>query len=104
MSKKPFPVVPTGMGATRQVQADHPDMMVVEFCFEKGASGDAHAHPHLQSTYVAAGRFEFTVGDKTSILEPGDCLVIPSNTTHGCVALEAGALIDTFTPRRDDFL
>lgn len=33
-----------------------------------------------------------------------DMIVIPSNVEHGCVALEAGSLIDTFAPRRDDFL
>jgi quercetin dioxygenase-like cupin family protein len=39
----------------------------------------------------------FTVG-------PGDSFVVPSNAVHGCRALEAGRLIDCFTPRRDEFL
>jgi len=54
--------------------------------------------------YVQSGQFEFTVGDQQYQLNPGDSLVIPSDTTHGCKAVAAGVLIDTFTPRREDFL
>ena len=35
---------------------------------------------------------------------PGDSLVIGPQVVHGCECIEAGELIDTFTPRRDDFL
>jgi quercetin dioxygenase-like cupin family protein len=31
-------------------------------------------------------------------------VVIPSGVRHGCLCTEAGTLIDTFTPRRDNFL
>jgi hypothetical protein len=30
--------------------------------------------------------------------------VIHGNAVHGCRCLEAGVLVDSFTPRRDDFL
>ncbi|MFK7765309.1 MAG: cupin domain-containing protein [Roseobacter sp.] len=99
-----FPIVPTDPGVTRQVLADHADLMLVSFRFQKEAEGRLHNHPHVQSTYVSAGRFRFTVGLNDFDLGPGDSLVIPSNETHGCVCLEAGELIDCFTPRRDDFL
>lgn len=100
-----FPVVPSGENVTRQVLADHPDLMVVAFTFEKtGAVGDLHSHPHVQSTFVSSGRFRFTLGDAEREVGPGDSFVIPSNLTHGCVCLEPGVLVDSFTPRRDDFL
>lgn len=99
-----YPVVPTDTGVTRQVLSQAPEMMVVAFRFEQDAEGKLHNHPHVQSTYVEAGRFTFTVGDKEYDLGPGDSLVIPTNVRHGCVCLQAGTLIDTFTPRRDDFL
>lgn len=100
-----FPVVEAGENVTRQVMADHPDLMVVAFTFEKtGAEGALHNHPHVQSTYVAAGRFRFTIGDDSFEVGPGDSFVIPSNAVHGCVCLEPGRLVDSFTPRRDDFL
>lgn len=98
------PIVPTDPGVTRQVLAENPDMMVVAFRFDTGAQGALHNHPHVQSTYVEAGRFTFTVDGTDHELGPGDSLVIPSNAPHGCTCVEAGMLIDTFAPRRDDFL
>jgi quercetin dioxygenase-like cupin family protein len=58
----------------------------------------------VQSTYVAAGRFRFTIEGESFEVGPGDSFVIPSNAVHGCICLEAGQLVDCFTPRRDDFL
>jgi len=100
-----FPVVEADPGVTRQVLADHPDLMVVAFQFlEQGAQGKLHDHPHVQSTFVKSGRFAFSIDGVKTEVGPGDSFVIPSNATHGCVCLEPGTLIDTFTPRRDDFL
>jgi quercetin dioxygenase-like cupin family protein len=99
-----YPVVSTDPGVTRQVLAETPDLMVVAFRFEAGAEGKLHAHPHVQSTYVEAGRFAFHVDGVEHSIGPGDSLVIASNLRHGCICQEAGTLIDTFTPRRDDFL
>lgn len=100
-----FPIVDTDAGVTRQVLADHPELMVVAFSFsEKGAEGKLHNHPHIQSTFVKSGRFTFSVDGKKTDVGPGDSFVIPTNAEHGCVCLEPGTLIDTFTPRRDDFL
>ncbi|MEL6101680.1 MAG: cupin domain-containing protein [Pseudomonadota bacterium] len=100
-----YPVVVTGDGVTRQVLADHPDMMVVAFRFDViGAIGALHDHPHVQSTYVAQGQFRFTIGEETRDVGPGDSFVIPSGIAHGCVCLEPGTLIDCFAPRREDFL
>lgn len=99
-----YPIVSTGPGATRQVLADSPDLMVVRFAFEAGAEGSLHSHPHVQSTYCAAGRFRFQVADRSFEVGPGDAFTIPSGAEHGCVCLEPGELIDSFTPRRDDFL
>ena len=100
-----FPIVPTGENVTRQVLSDHPDLMVVAFSFAAaGAIGALHDHPHIQSTYVESGRFRFTLGDQEKDFGPGDSFVIPSGQTHGCVCLQPGKLVDSFTPRRDDFL
>lgn len=100
-----YPVVETGPDITRQVLADHPDLMVVAFCFNAaGAEGALHNHPHVQSTYVKSGRFRFSVDGVETEVSAGDSFVVPSNAVHGCVCLEAGMLVDCFTPRRDDFL
>lgn len=99
-----FPIVDADPGVTRQVLADHPELMVVAFRFQDGAQGKLHNHPHIQSTFVQSGRFTFTVDGVNTDVGPGDSFVIPTNAEHGCVCLEAGTLVDTFTPRRDDFL
>lgn len=100
-----FPVVKADPGVTRQVLADHPDLMVVAFRFEKpGAEGKLHRHPHVQSTFVQSGRFVFSINGKDTEVGPGDSFVIPGNAEHGCLCVEPGTLVDSFTPRRDDFL
>lgn len=104
MTLPAFPTTATDAGITRQVLSHSPEIMVVSFRFESGAKGRLHSHPHVQSTYVARGRFRFFRGGEAYDLKAGDSLVIPGNTDHGCQCLEAGELIDCFTPRRDDFL
>ena len=99
-----FPVVKADDGVTRQVLADHPDLMVVSFRFEKDAEGKLHNHPHVQSTYVKSGRFRFHLDGNEIEVGPGDSFVIPSDARHGCICLDPGELIDCFSPRRDDFL
>ncbi|WP_179381446.1 cupin domain-containing protein [Jannaschia marina] len=99
-----FPTIDLGDGVKRQVLADHPDLMVVSFRFEADAEGALHRHPHVQSTYVKSGAFEFTVDGTATTVRAGDSFVIPSEALHGCRCLEAGELVDCFTPRRDDFL
>lgn len=100
-----FPVVETDKDVTRQVLADHPNLMVVAFSFgAEGAEGALHNHVHVQSTFVESGRFRFSIDGESLEVGPGDSFVIPSNAVHGCVCLEPGRLVDCFTPRRDDFL
>ncbi|SMX39068.1 cupin domain-containing protein [Maliponia aquimaris] len=100
-----YPIVATEDGITRQVIADHPDLMIVAFRFDRaGLGGDVHHHPHVKVSYVQSGRFRYRLGDSECEMGPGDSLVIPSRLQHGCVCVEPGAIIDSFTPRRDDFL
>ncbi len=100
-----FPVVKVSVDVTRQVRADHPDLMVVAFNFNaEGAEGALHNHVHVQSTFVQSGRFRFSIDGTETEVGPGDSFVIPSNAVHGCLCLEPGQLVDCFTPRRDDFL
>lgn len=99
-----FPVAHPDKGVARQVLSDSPELMVVSFAFEEGAKGALHSHPHVQSTYVKTGKFRFSVAGNSFDVKPGDSFVIPSGAEHGCTCLEPGELIDTFTPRRDDFL
>ncbi len=100
----PYPITHPSAGVTRQVLSDHPDLMIVAFTFDAGAEGALHHHVHVQATYVQSGRFAFEVDGTEFVVGPGDSFVIPSNQPHGCRCLSAGVLIDSFTPRRADFL
>jgi quercetin dioxygenase-like cupin family protein len=91
-------------GVTRRVLAYCEAMMCVENLFEKGAAGPMHSHPHTQITYVADGRFRFTIGGETREVGKGDTLCKQNGVEHGCVCLEKGVLVDFFTPMRNDFI
>lgn len=93
-----------GGGVVRQILGYNDNIMMVKVKFEKGQVGDMHSHPHSQVTYVASGKFEFTVGGVTKIVEAGDALYKQPGIEHGCVCLEDGILIDCFNPMRDTFL
>lgn len=93
-----------GENVVRQIMGYNDDIMLVKVKFETGAIGTPHTHPHTQTTFVAAGKFEFTINGETKIVSAGDGLYMEPNVLHGCKCLEAGLLIDTFAPMRKDFL
>ena len=93
-----------GAGVTRRILAYNDGLMCVENTFEKGAVGALHSHPHTQITYVVSGRFQFTIGDTTREVGPGDTMLKQDGVRHGCVCLEPGILLDIFTPMREDFV
>ncbi|MEB3374700.1 cupin domain-containing protein [Bacteroides sp. CR5/BHMF/2] len=95
---------PAGEGVTRQIMGYDGQLMLVKVKFEKGAIGTPHTHYHTQTTYVATGKFEFTVGDEKKIVEAGDGIYIEPDILHGCICLEPRVLIDCFAPMRADFL
>ena len=93
-----------GGGVSRRVLAHTPQLMIVEVNFEKGGEGSVHTHPHSQSTYVLSGRFRFNVDGESVEVGPGDTLAFPPDIPHGTLCLEAGTLLDIFTPMREDFV
>ncbi|MBK6488456.1 MAG: cupin domain-containing protein [Gemmatimonadetes bacterium] len=93
-----------GEGVTRQVLGHVPDLMVVRVDFAEGACGALHHHPHRQVSYICAGTFAVTVGPDERTLAVGDCFVAAANVPHAVRALEAGTILDVFTPARAEFL
>ena len=94
----------TGPGVRRKVLAHGSDLMLTRVAFETGGIGTMHNHPHAQLSYVESGAFDYTIGEETQMLRPGDSCYVPPLAWHGVVCREAGVLVDAFTPRRDDFL
>ena len=91
-------------GNRRRVLVHTPELMQVEFDFAEGVIGALHSHPHVQSSYVAEGRFDVTIDGRSEVIGEGGSFIVPSGLVHGVRALEAGRLIDSFTPAREDFL
>ncbi|MBR8537221.1 cupin domain-containing protein [Carboxylicivirga sediminis] len=93
-----------GGGVSRKFLGWDNQIMMVQVKFEKGAEGTPHDHFHTQATYVASGKFEFTIDGDKQIVEAGDGVYIEPNLVHGALCLEPGILIDVFSPVREDFL
>ena len=79
-------------------------LILVKVRFIKGTQAPPHDHPHSQSSYIETGIFEVTIGGETKSLGPGDGFNVPSGVRHSVTALEAGVIIDAFSPHREDFL
>ncbi|MDQ6904153.1 MAG: cupin domain-containing protein [Bacteroidota bacterium] len=91
-------------GIRRKVMAYAEQIMLVRVEFESGGIGSVHKHSQIQVTNVESGVFEIEISGEKKILKPGDAFYIPSNSLHGAVCIEAGVLVDVFSPMREDFI
>jgi quercetin dioxygenase-like cupin family protein len=93
-----------GDGIRRQIMGYTDNLMLVKVYFKKGSVGYTHNHIHHQISYVESGRFEIEIDNKKKILKEGDAFTVQPYQEHGAVCLDDGILIDTFSPKREDFL
>ena len=94
----------TGPGMKRKIMAWDDNLMMVKVDFEKGGVGTVHQHYHSQITHIESGVFEVEIDGIKKVLSAGDGFYIPPNILHGAVCLEAGVLIDVFSPMREEFV
>ncbi|MCE9619940.1 MAG: cupin domain-containing protein [Planctomycetes bacterium] len=78
-------------------------MTIGEVRLKAGTVIPMHNHPHEQITYLLQGRFEFTIGDESGVLEPGVAGLIPAGVMHGGKTLTECLVIDIFSPSRDEY-
>lgn len=93
-----------GEGVRRKIMAYDNLIMLVKVEFQVGSIGPLHEHFHSQVTYVESGVFEVTIAGNKKKLQTGDAFYIPPHDLHGAICLEAGVLIDVFSPIREDFM
>lgn len=93
-----------GGGIYRTLLGYDDKILMAKLWFETGAVGDVHTHPHSQVSYIIDGKFEVELDGRKQVLEAGGCVLIPSMKPHGTTCLEAGVLLDVFSPAREDFL
>lgn len=94
-----------GDGVKRQILGYDGQLMMVKIKAEKkGPVGVEHSHYHSQVTFVASGKFEFTIGDEKKIVSAGDGMYMEPDVRHSCICIEPGVIVDCFSPTREDFL
>jgi len=98
------PEIVVSEGISRQLLGYDDSILMARAIFAKDAIGYKHTHPHSQLTYVESGVFDFTIGSETRRLRTGDGTYVPPFIEHGAVCIEAGVLLDVFSPIREDFL
>jgi len=93
-----------GEGVSRKVMSYDSRIMLVKVGFVKGAVGTLHHHYHTQISYIESGSFEVEIDGIKQLLHTGDVFHAAPNLIHGVVCLEAGVLIDVFSPMREEFI
>ena len=93
-----------GGGIYRTLLGYDEHLMMAKVWFDDDAVGAVHSHTHSQVTYILSGKFEVEIDGRKKVLKAGDACFIPSAKPHGSVCLEAGVLLDVFSPVRTDFL
>ena len=78
--------------------------MVTKMDYRLGNRVPFHSHPNEQSGYVVSGSYRLRGGGREEVLGPGDSYSIPPGVEHSIEVLEAGEVVDVFTPPRQDYL
>lgn len=77
---------------------------VTKMNYVLGNFASPHRHPYEQSGYVISGKYELIIGNEKYELNTGDSYSVPSNQIHSFRVIEAGEVIDVFTPPREDYI
>ena len=80
------------------------NMTIAYWNIKKGCELPAHSHFHEQITHVIEGEFELEIEGEKRILTPGQVAIIPSTAMHSGIALTECIVIDTFYPKREDYV
>ena len=92
------------LGVDFEVLAIGKESMVTKMLYKESDSVPFHKHPNEQNGYIITGRYKLTFDKKEYILTNGDSYSIPANMEHSMEIIEAGEVIDIFTPVRQDYL
>jgi len=92
------------LGVDFEVLAIGTASMVTKMLYKESDSVPFHKHPNEQNGYVITGRYKLIFDDKEYVLTKGDSYSILANKEHSMEIIEAGEVIDVFTPVRQDYL
>lgn len=80
------------------------DTMVTKMLYKPTDFVPFHKHPNEQSGYVISGSYKLKFGGAEYLLSEGDAYSIPADVEHSIEIIEAGQVVDVFTPIRQDYL
>ena len=80
------------------------DSMVTKMLYKSTDFVPFHQHPNEQSGYVISGKYKLKFAGEEFLLSEGDTYSIPANMEHSIEIIEAGQVVDVFTPIRQDYL
>ncbi|HOO89802.1 MAG TPA: cupin domain-containing protein [Syntrophales bacterium] len=81
-----------------------PESMVTKMLYKPEDRVLFHSHANEQSGYVLSGRYRIKFSENNTEIGPGDSYSIPANVEHSIEIIEAGEVLDYFTPPREDYL
>ena len=90
-------------GIHRRTMGTTDEAMLCEFFIQRESLVPPHSHRNDQVGYVIYGQIEMTIGDITSVINPGDSYAIPGGIIHSARAVVDSLVIDCFSPPRDDY-
>ncbi len=80
------------------------NMTLARLALKQGGVVPEHHHINEQVCFVISGALKFIVAGAVKELRAGECLVIPPDVPHSVEVLEDADVIDTFAPRRADWI
>ncbi|WP_254526872.1 MULTISPECIES: cupin domain-containing protein [unclassified Sphingobacterium] len=80
------------------------DTMVSKMLYKATDNVPFHKHPTEQSGYVVSGKYKLKFDGNEYLLSEGDTYSIPADVDHSIEILEAGEVVDVFSPIRQDYL
>lgn len=80
------------------------DTMVTKMLYKTTDKVPVHKHPNEQSGYVISGKYNLKFNGQEHSLTTGDAYSIPANVEHSIEIIEAGEVVDVFSPIRQDYL
>lgn len=80
------------------------DTMVTKMLYKSTDNVPFHKHPNEQSGYVVSGRYKLKFAGEEHLLAAGDTYSILADVEHAIEIIEAGEVVDVFSPIRQDYL
>ena len=94
----------TFLGVDFVVLARGKDSMITKMLYKVEDCVPFHKHPNEQSGYVLSGKYRLRFGGVDQEIVSGDSYSIPKDVEHSIEILEAGEVLDCFSPPRKDYL